>query len=97
MGGQMKAPHGVEVPFVFDNTTRAPGILGAPPDAEPLAAQVSGAWIEFARTGRPAAPGLPDWPAYSAASRKVMLLNTQSRVADDPGGGARSMTLRAMA
>ena len=97
MGGQMKAPHGVEVPFVFDNTTRAAGVLGAPPDAEPLAAQVSAAWIAFARTGRPAAPGLPDWPAYSAASRKVMLLNTQSRVADDPGGAARMMTLRAMA
>ena len=97
MGGQMKAPHGVEVPFVFDNTTKAPGIVGAPPDAEPLAAQVSGAWIAFARTGRPAAPGLPDWPAYSAANRKVMLLNTQSRVADDPGGGPRSMTSRTMA
>jgi para-nitrobenzyl esterase len=33
---------------------------------------------------------LPSWPQYRADSRSVMLLNTQSRIATDPGGVARA-------
>ena len=97
MGGHMHAAHGVEVPFVFDNTTRAAGILGAPSGGvEELAATISGAWIAFARSGVPAAPKLPPWPAYSASNRKVMLLNAESRLADDPGGAERRALLKAL-
>jgi hypothetical protein len=44
----------------------------------------------------PAAPKLPPWPAYSATNRKVMLLNAESRIADDPGGAERRALLKAL-
>ena len=86
MGGRMRAMHVMEVPFVMDNTIRSAGLVGTPSDAEALAATISTAWTTFARTGAPAAAGLPKWPAYSPANRKVMVFNTQSFLGDDPGG-----------
>jgi para-nitrobenzyl esterase len=31
-------------------------------------------WANYARTGNPNGPGLPNWPAFDARSRTVMLL-----------------------
>ena len=96
MGGRMRAMHVLEVPFVMDNTIRSAGLVGTPSDAEALAATLSTAWTTFARTGAPAAAGLPKWPAYSPANRKVMVFNTQSFLGDDPGGAERRALLTAM-
>ncbi len=96
MDGHRKAMHIMEVPFAFDNTIRAAAMVGTPADAEPLAAKMSLAWATFARTGAPAAEGLPAWPAYSPGNRKVMVFNTPSYLADDPGGAERRALLAAM-
>ena len=42
------------------------------------------AWVAFAKTGNPNTPQLPQWPAYSAASRDTMVFNHVSRVVKDP-------------
>ena len=42
------------------------------------------AWIAFARSGRPEAPGLPDWPRYTPERRATMLFDLQPSVVDDP-------------
>ena len=39
--------------------------------------------------GNPAAGGLPEWPAYSAARRATMILNRDCSIVDDPYGGER--------
>ncbi len=96
MGGHMRAMHVMEVPFVMDNTIRAAGLVGTPADGEALAATMSTAWSTFARTGVPAAKGLPDWPAYSTSGRKVMLFNTVCRLAEDPAGAERRAVLAAL-
>jgi para-nitrobenzyl esterase len=96
MGGHMRAMHVLEVPFVMDNTIRSAALVGTPADAEALAASISTAWTTFARTGAPAAAGLPKWPAYSPANRKVMVFNTQSFLGDDPGGAERRALLTAL-
>ena len=96
MGGYVGATHGTEVPFVFDNTAFAGAFLGVAPGIEELAATMSSAWATFARTGVPASAGLPAWPAYSTASRKVMLLDANSRVADNPGDVERAALAKAM-
>jgi para-nitrobenzyl esterase len=83
-GGHMRSPHTVEIPFVFNNITIAGPLISKMPEAHALAAKVSAAWVSFARTGNPTAPGLPKWPAYSAASRDTMLFNNVSRVVPDP-------------
>ncbi len=96
MDGHRKSMHTMEIAFVFDNTIRAAALVGTPPDAEALAAKMSLAWATFARTGVPAAEGLPAWPAYSPGTRKVMVFNTPSYLADDPGGAERRALLAAI-
>lgn len=91
LGGRLRSPHTIEMPFVFDNV-RDPlvqKLTGSGPDIFPLAERVSGAWAAFAATGKPEAQGFPEWPAYSAAERNVMTINTESRVAKNPQRDAR--------
>jgi para-nitrobenzyl esterase len=95
-GGQLGACHALEIPFVF-NALDAPGAsmftgdVTAPLRA--LARQMHEAWYTFARTGRPAAEGLPEWPAYDAGRRATMLLDVDPpgpSVVDDPDGDDRA-------
>lgn len=37
-------------------------------------------WTSFARTGKPAARGIPDWPAYSRAADRYLYLSGKSEV-----------------
>jgi len=39
-----------------------------------LADKMSQSWINFARSGNPAAPGLPVWPAYTKENGSLMIL-----------------------
>jgi para-nitrobenzyl esterase len=80
----LKTPHAIEIPFVFDNISKSKASTGDAPDTHALAAKVSAAWMAFAKTGNPKTPQLPQWPAYSAASRDTMVLNHVSRVVKDP-------------
>lgn len=86
MGGIAGAYHCAEIPYVFANVGRVPQATGGDGAAFALAGDVSAAWASFARTGRPSAPGLPEWPAYTVDRRATMLLDDVSRVADDPDG-----------
>jgi para-nitrobenzyl esterase len=82
-GGRYKAPHTVEIPFVFHNLEASPWTRGAA-GATPLADRVSDAWLAFARSGDPNVRGLPRWPAYDAQRRATMVFDTTSAAADDP-------------
>lgn len=44
------------------------------------------AWTSFARTGDPANPLLPQWPAYTSASRATMRLGGKSELIANPFG-----------
>lgn len=96
MDGIRRAMHTVEIPFVMDNLNSQAGLIGTPTEGPALAATLSTAWSTFARTGAPAGPGLPAWPSYTTANRKVMVFNTTSYLADDPGGTERRALLKAM-
>ena len=50
---------------------------------------MSAAWANFAKTGNPNAPGLPQWPAYDEKQRLTMILDRQSKVVADPARGER--------
>lgn len=82
-GGRLYSPHTLEIPFVFDNVDTAAGAVmtGNSEEAQRLAGTVSEAWVRFATTGRPSAPGLPDWPEYDSTGRSAMHLDVESRVA----------------
>ena len=82
-GGRYRAPHTVEIPFVFHNLEASPWTRGVA-GAAALADSVSDAWLAFARNGDPNTRGLPRWPAFDAKRRATMVLDTMSAVADDP-------------
>jgi para-nitrobenzyl esterase len=68
--------HCLEIPFVFNNFpnwTGSPMLKGAnPAETAGLAEAMHGAWIAFARTGKPDHPRLPPWPPYRREDRMTM-------------------------
>ncbi len=83
MQGALRAPHTVEIPFVFDNTD-GPQVMTRSASAKALAEKTSTAWISFARTGAPGHAGLPTWPAYTARNRATLVFDDVCRVVEDP-------------
>jgi para-nitrobenzyl esterase len=60
------APHGGEIPYVFDTLSAGRG--GAPtPEDQAVARMAHGYWVNFAKTGDPNGPGLPTWPRHDPA------------------------------
>jgi para-nitrobenzyl esterase len=83
MNGALRAPHTVEIPFVFDNTD-VPKVMTRSSSARALAEKTSNAWISFARTGNPGHSGLPAWPTYTAQQRATMVFDNVCKVVNDP-------------
>jgi para-nitrobenzyl esterase len=93
-GGVLGACHALEIPFVFESLGGAGvemlvGPIGA--EMRTLSRRMHEAWVAFARTGRPAADGLPEWPPYTAERRATMLFDFQPSVVDDPGAEDREV------
>ena len=76
--GIYKAMHCMEIPFVFNNIARCEEMTGGGKDAYALADKMSSAWLNFAKTGNPNAPGLPKWPAYLPTEGATMIFDNQS-------------------
>ena len=84
-GGRLRAPHSLDVPMVFDNVARSESLIGSGiQDAQKVADAMSAAWLAFARTGSPNAPGFPSWPPFNPEQRPTMVFNTVSRAVNDP-------------
>ena len=81
----------LEIPFVMENVDEARGMTGEGKDRYALQDKISAAWTNFARTGNPNHKGLPNWPAFDTTKRATMLLNNDSRVANDPNGEERRL------
>ncbi len=55
---------------------------------EQLEAGMSGLLLSFARNGRPTAPQVPAWPAFSAREPRVLVLGTDLHIATWPDAAA---------
>lgn len=74
-------PHATDIPFFFRTIdARYPGETTAQDQA--VSAAMSAAFVNFAKTGNPNGPGVPEWPVYNDATRPVMLFGM-----DDITGG----------
>ena len=79
-----RSPHTIEIPFVFDHVDVSESMVGSVrPEMRLLEAQIARAWAAFARASNPNHKGLPDWPAYTAEQRSVMIFNTPSHGRND--------------
>ena len=91
VGGKYRAPHTVEIPFVFDNTDTPTVMTKGGPEIKELAAKTSQAWIQFAKTGNPHHKGLPDWKPYDTQTRATMVFDKTCEVVNDPGSDERKL------
>jgi para-nitrobenzyl esterase len=84
-GGRMITPHSLDLPFVFDNVSKARDMVGEPSDqTAALAHCMSESWLAFARNGDPNNAAIPDWRPYDLAKRSVMLFDLPAALAQDP-------------
>ena len=88
LGGKLKAPHAMDVPFTF-NTLDLTNATGGSPDAQALAETMSSVWAAFARHGRPEHASIPAWPVYEADRRATLVLDKTCRIENDPRREAR--------
>ena len=94
--GRLKAPHSVDVPFVFD-TLHVIGAAHHKPGAQALADRVSRTWATFARTGKPDNDSIPAWPAYDTGRRATMIFDDVCKMIDDSDGDVRQTWIKAAA
>lgn len=92
LGDLLGACHGIDVPFVFGTagSPAAEKFVGTAPGAQALTERTVGAWLEFARSGKPGHGDLPDWPAFEQGQRSTMLLGPECVVEHDPFGAERA-------
>jgi para-nitrobenzyl esterase len=87
LDGKLISPHGLEMPFVFDNVKGGGvALTGGGKEAQEMAGRLSEAWIAFATKGDPNTPnsGLPLWKPYNTNNRPTMIFDTESRLELDP-------------
>jgi para-nitrobenzyl esterase len=73
------APHGVDVPFVFENLDAA-----ATADDRHISETMAAYWTNFAKRGDPNGEGLPAWPAFSGPKPVVMYFGGTARTGSVP-------------
>jgi para-nitrobenzyl esterase len=84
LNGVLRSPHTLCIPFVFANVDIASGMTGTGVDRYRLQDEMSGAWVEFAKSGNPNHEGLPEWQPFSAAERHTMVFDRDTQLVRDP-------------
>ena len=89
-----KAGHGSEIAFFLDNIDKAPyNTFGEGDTWSFELSEMIGSWVaSLAKTGKPEADNMPEWPLYDTENRGTMVF-TQDRavVKNDPLSGYRKV------
>lgn len=83
------AMHASEITFKFFNmegvsSRGLANLSGSRPERIDAGRNMSGLWTSFARTGTPAAAGVPTWVPYDTSSRSTMIIDSACRLEKDP-------------
>jgi para-nitrobenzyl esterase len=90
LDGRPRAFHCAELSFVFANTDRCASMTGGGQRARELGARMADAWIQFARTGDPNHPEMPNWSAFSSEAVPTMVFDDETHLALDPDKDERA-------
>jgi para-nitrobenzyl esterase len=95
---ELGAPHAVELPFVFGNVGSGQSLFLGNMDepqtrstVESLVSEVQELWTSFAKSGRPTAQGVPEWPRYDTDSRRTMIFDRTVQLMSDPASKERAL------
>ncbi|HCI55762.1 MAG TPA: carboxylesterase family protein [Bacteroidales bacterium] len=86
---RMRAFHCSDICFWFYNTDVMLTHTGGGSRPRKLSEKMSGALLQFMKTGNPDNGGLPAWPKYTSTNGEVMVLDDISEVKNDPDREAR--------
>ena len=75
----MRAHHGIDSAFVMGDDKEWPGVETYE-GFEELSATILGAWKTFIKDAYPQAPGMPEWPVYTADDKRLMRFDTTVEV-----------------
>jgi para-nitrobenzyl esterase len=87
--GRLRAFHCLDICFWYNNTDLMWSHTGGGKKARDLSEKMSGALLQFMKTGDPNGGGLPQWPVYSVEKGETMVLNDLCEVKNDPDREAR--------
>ncbi len=87
---RMRAFHCLDICFWYYNTDLMWTHTGGGERPRKLSDRMSGALLQFMRTGDPNGGGLPDWPRYTLENGETMVLNDIPEVQNDPDREARN-------
>jgi para-nitrobenzyl esterase len=76
-------PHAMDITFKFNNEVAGmkEGFLsGNKPERFTASHNMAELWATFARTGKPAAKGVPEWPAYNLTNRATMRIDSKCEI-----------------
>lgn len=79
-------PHAMDITFKFNNEVPGarPGFeSGNKPERFVASHHMAELWTTFARTGKPAATDVPEWPAYNLKDRPTMRIDINCTVIND--------------
>lgn len=76
------ASHFADLWYMFDHLDQEPWAW-TPADRR-VAKAMSSYWVNFARTGNPNGPGLPQWPAFTPAQGNVLSLGNRIAASQPP-------------
>ncbi len=87
----MGTPHAMDISFKFNNefpprdgsAPKESFFGGNRPERFAASHHFAELWTTFARTGKPAAKGAPEWPAYTLKARPTMRIDTTCEVIND--------------
>jgi len=88
LGGILRAPHGVELPFVFDTVALAPELVGTSPQPE-MVDLFQKTFVAFAKNGNPNVKGVPHWPAFDTQTRATFIYDSTPSVVSNPDAALR--------
>jgi len=88
--GRMRAFHCLDICFWFYNTDLMLTHTGGGARPRALSDKMSGALLQFMKTGDPNGGGLPEWPPYTVENGETMILDDVCVVKNDPDREARA-------
>jgi para-nitrobenzyl esterase len=77
LGGALRSPHTMCLPFIFGTTKAAEQFTGTGPEQDRLTEAVQGAWVAFARSGNPNHDKMPEWQPYNVETRPTMTFDKE--------------------